>query len=127
MGKYERITPWEVFGVLVSCNLDFMNPIGGVINLVNIASLLNTNRYQVKKNMDYLVRIGVAEKTVVMIPSEYEPYPPYHGYCLTKTVKYKGRDQIPEGLDVGTIWKYRAAYQKKAAKERELIKKCFGN
>lgn len=127
MGIYERITPWEVFEVLASCDLEIMNPIDGVINLVNIASLLSTSRYQVKKNMDYLVSIGVAKRTVVMIPTEYEPYPPYHGYCLTKAVKHKGGDQIPEGLSVSTMLKYRAMYQKKAAKERELIKKCFGN
>lgn len=127
MGKYEKIGPWEVFGILVSCDLDFMNPIGGVINLVNIATLLKTSRYQVKKNMDYLVRIGVADKAVVTIPTEYEPYPPYHGYCLTKAVKYKGGDQIPEGLSVSTMLKYRAAYQEKVVKERELIKKIFCN
>lgn len=127
MGKYEKIGPWEVFGILTSCDLDIMNPMCGVINLVNIASLLHTSRYQVKKNMDYLVRIGVADKAVVTIPAEYEPYPPYHGYCLTKAVKYKGGDQIPEGLDINTMLRHRVAYQKKAAKEKELIKKCFGN
>lgn len=126
MGKYERITPWEVFEVLASCDLEIMNPIDGVINLVNIASLLNTSRYQVKKNMDYLVINGVVEKTVVMIPSEYEAYPPYHGYHLTKAVKYKGGDQIPEGVDKTTMLRYRAAYQKKSAKEAKVLKECFG-
>lgn len=126
MGKYERITPWDVFGVLASCDLDFMNPIDGVINLVNIASFLNTSRYQVKKYMDYLVRIGVAEGTVVIIPSEYEPYPPYHGYHLTKAVKHKGGDQMPEGVDKTTMLRYRAAYQKKSAKEAKILKECFG-
>lgn len=127
MGKYEKIGPWEVFGILASCDLDFMNPIGGVINLVNIASLLKTSRYQVKKNIDYLVRIGVAESEMVMLPGEDELYPPYHGYHLTKVVKHKGGDQIPEGLDISTMLKYRASYQKKAARERELIRECFGS
>lgn len=130
MGKYERINPWEVFGVLTSCDLDIMNPLCGTINLINIASLLHTSRYQVKKAMDYLVRIGVAERAIVMLPEDPEddaPYPPYHGYRLTEAVKHKGGDKIPAGLDIVTMLRYRSAYQKKLAEEIKLLNLCFGN
>jgi len=127
MGKYEKIGPWEVFGILTSCDLDIMNPMCGIINLVNIASLLHTSRYQAKKNMDYLVRIGVAERSTVMLPEDDEMYPPYHGYNLTKAVKHKGGDQIPGEADITTLLRYRAAYQKELAKEVKLLEECFGN
>ena len=116
MKKYEKISPWKVFEVLVLCDIDIMNPMCGIINLVNIAELLHTSRYQVKRDIDYLVRIEVAEQDTIMIPTEDEIYPPYHGYRITKAAKHKGGDMIPDGVDVGTMLKYRAFYQRKNAR-----------
>lgn len=117
--RYNQICHWDVLRILISTSLDWMAPEGGVINLVNIASLLDTSRYQVKKCMDGLVRAGVAEYKVAYIPDEYETYPPYCGYRLTETIKYKGGDGIPDGMDRTYILQSRAAYQKrKAASEK---------
>lgn len=72
-----------------------------------------------------MVSIGVAERSTVMLPTEDELYPPYHGYVLTETVKYKGEDRIPVGIDSDTMMKYRASYQVKLKEEFKLIKECF--
>ena len=124
--KYKKVDSWKVFSVLVSCDLDIMCPLCGIINLVNIASILGTSRYQVKKYMDYLVRIGVAERAVFMPPWENEVPPPYHGYRLTGAVKYKGGDNIPDGVDTRTMLMYRAYYQKKKAENDAFIERHFG-
>lgn len=124
--KYKKVDSWKVFSVLVTCDLDIMCPLCGIINLVNIASMLGTSRYQVKKHMDYLVRIGVAERDIFMPPWENEVPPPYHGYRLTEAVKYKGGDNIPAGVEAGTMLRYRAYYQKRKADNDAFIKRHFG-
>ena len=124
--KYKKVNTWEVFSVLVSYDLDILCPLCGIINLVNIASMLGTSRYQVKKHMDYLVRIGVAERDVFMPPWVNEVPPPYHGYRLTETVKYKGGDNIHDEVDTGTMLQYRAYYQKKKVENDAFIKSNFG-
>ena len=124
--RYKKVNEWKVFFVLVSCDLDIMCPLCGIINLVNIAYILGTSRYQVKKYMAYLVKIGVAERAVFMPPWENEVPPPYHGYRLTETVKYKGGNNIPAGADAGTMLMYRAYYQKKKAENDAFIERHFG-
>ena len=108
---YARISKDDVYEKMVSCSLDFMNPIGGAINLKNLAELLKTSRYRVKKYIDELKIEGLVELKCVAIPyDEYESdaYPPYWGYVLTekgrKTKYYKEQEKI----------------------EYELIKKHFG-
>lgn len=87
LAKYEKITEDDVFNVLVQTNSDFMNPIGSVINLVNIASLLHTSKYQVKKYMDQLNEKGLVELKMVENWEEEEHFPPYWGYTLTEAGK----------------------------------------
>ena len=73
--KYKQISPMDVGKVLVNISLDCMAPVDN-ITLVNIASLLKTSRYQVKKYMKLLVEYGVAEYSVQSIYSEDELLPP---------------------------------------------------
>ena len=82
--------------------------------------------YQVKKYMDYLVRIGVAERAVFMPPWENEVPPLYHGYNFPEAVKYNGGDNIPDGVDTRTMLMYRAYYQKKKAENDAFIERHFG-
>ncbi|MDR7856029.1 hypothetical protein [Tissierella sp.] len=105
--KYRKITQEDVYKLLVGISVSVMNTFD-CINIVNIASLLKTSRYQVKKYIDELKNQGMVELVCVDISSEDEPYPPYLGYVLTK----KGRD----------THFYREAEQK----ETELIKEIFG-
>lgn len=100
--RYKKITQDDVYKTLVSTSVDPMNPIGGIISLVNIASLLKTSRYQVKKYIDELKQIGFVELKSVDISTEDEAYPPYHGYTLTEKGKntdyYKKQDDLQEQL-----------------------------
>ena len=57
---------------------------------------------------------------------ENEVPPPYHGYRLTGAVKYKGGDNIPDGVDTGPMLMHRAYYQKKKAENDAFIKRHFG-
>lgn len=80
---YEKITKEQVFDVMVGITLDFIAP-DHVINLVNIADLLKTSRYQVKKYMDELREEGLVElKTTMAYNVDEEPSRPYTGYRLT--------------------------------------------
>lgn len=88
MKKYAKIGQKEIYEILVGIHLDFTIPLDGTINLVNLAGILKTSRYQVKKHMDQMKKDGIVELHYVFLPSEDEIYPPYWGYRLTK----KGRD-----------------------------------
>jgi predicted ArsR family transcriptional regulator len=81
--KYAKITKEDVYSRMMSLSLDVMNPIGGAISLVNLAALLQTSRYQVKKHMDHLKELGYVELKVLTFPAEDEIFPPYWGYRLT--------------------------------------------
>jgi hypothetical protein len=107
--RYKKISEKEVFETLIQTNLDFMNPLDGAINLCNIAYLLKTSRYQVKKYIDSLKGKGITELKCINIYSDEEIYPPYWGYVLTE----KGK-QTTE-------------YKKFQEKHLEIIKECFGN
>lgn len=81
--QYKKITEQDVLHVLINANLT-INDIDGTINLINIAYLLETSRYQVKKHIDSLVEKGYAERKMIC----FEEGPPYHGYRLTEKVLY---------------------------------------
>lgn len=120
--KYKVISGIDVLNKLIQCDIDIMAPIR-CINLVNIADLLGTSRYQVKKYMDMLVENGVAELTTKHIPDEYENYPPYHGYQITDIVK--NDQEIPGHLDKPYIMQIRERYKKAYAEHAEIIKQIW--
>jgi hypothetical protein len=120
--KYKSITGKDVLDILISCDLDCMSPVR-CINLVNIASLLHTSRYQVKMFIDRLVESGVAklERTVIY----GEDYTlPYCGYRVTDTVKIKSSDNIDSSLDVSYILQVRAMYQRRKAVIDKILQEC---
>lgn len=82
--RYAKTTEQKVFAILIETNLDFMNPIDGIINIVNLASLIGTSKYQVKKHINTLKAKGLVELRCVAIQSDEETYPPYWGYGLTE-------------------------------------------
>lgn len=123
--KYKKIQSKDVVKILMNVSLDLMAPIDN-ISLVAIAKSLKTSRYQVKKHMDKLVKHGIAEYSVQTVYSEDEIIPPICGYRLTDTVRNKGSDNIPEGLDRTLILQHRAMYQNACAKEAQLREECFG-
>ena len=92
--KYKKITKEDVYSVLVSVAVDFLNPTFGLISLVEIAGFLKTSRYQVKKYMNILKVEGMVELDMYIEQSSCYEYDdcdsglPYWGYRLTK----KGRD-----------------------------------
>jgi hypothetical protein len=118
--KYKVITGTDVLDVLISVDLDAMSPIN-CINLVNIAALLKTSRYQVKMYMDRLVSNGVAELHKTVIYGE-DYVLPYCGYRITDTVRIKSGDCIDNSLDKTFILQTRAKYQRKKAQEDEFLR-----
>lgn len=93
--KYKETTKDDVFGVLVSASCDVFNPVNGIINIVNVASILGTSKYQTRKHIKSLVAEGLVLLDMCTVPDEEECYPPYWGYTLTEkgkeTEKYKQR------------------------------------
>lgn len=89
------VSLFRVLKVLVNCDLDCMAPIH-CVNLVNIADLLKTSRYQVKKTMQALVQKGYAQLEHEVI-REDEFVLPYCGYGITektrKTPYYHEQDE----------------------------------
>lgn len=105
--KYTKISKDSIYNLLVGIDLDIMNPIR-CINIVNMAELLKTSRYQVKKYIDILKSEDLVTLKMVDVSSDEELYPPYWGYCLTD----KGKDTD--------------YYKRKRIEEDKLIKECFG-
>lgn len=95
--KYTKVTRDDVYGILVSTALSLFNPIGGAINITNIAHLLETSKYQVKKYMDELKEQGMVELKCFNNWDEEENHPPYWGYVLTdkgrETKYFKDREE----------------------------------
>lgn len=86
--KYSKISKSDVYKLLIGFDLDYMNMGPNVINVVNIANILETSRYQVKKYINELLADGLIElKMEVFFDEEEGSSPPYWGYCLTN----KGR------------------------------------
>lgn len=117
--KYATIKKEQVFDILVSCSLDIMSPVDN-ITLVNIAKLLKTSRYQVKKHMDYLKTAGIAEYSVQTVRDEYEVYP-ICGYRLADTIKSKNPHDIADNLHKTLILQCRAIYQRKKAEHDKIL------
>lgn len=83
--KYVPTSPFRVFQILVSCEMDCTAPIQ-CINLVNIASILKTSKYYVKKAMKVLVQKGYAQLEHEVI-REDDFVLPYCGYGLTEKAR----------------------------------------
>jgi hypothetical protein len=81
--NYEVIEMNQVFDIICKCSIDFMSPIN-IVNVISIANLLKTSRYQVKKQISKLKSFGFIELECVFIPDEYEIFPPYWGYGVTE-------------------------------------------
>jgi len=106
--KYKKIKQDDVYNILVNVAQDIMSPID-VINISNIASLLKTSKYQVKKYIDIMVKDNMVELKCEIIHDEYEVIPPYWGYRLTE----KGKDT--------------KQYKAKQKRHLEIIEECFGS
>ncbi|QOY37644.1 hypothetical protein AWH56_008705 [Anaerobacillus isosaccharinicus] len=105
--KYKKITQDDVYRKIVAISVNVMNSFHA-INISNLASLLGTSRYQVKKYIDELKNKGFVELKCFNLSTDEELYPPYWGYHLTE----KGRDTD--------------YYREQERQEEELIKECFG-
>lgn len=106
--KYEKITKEQVLDVLIQCHVNIMNPID-VISVPNIAYLLKTSEYQVRKYISELKENGLVK--VGFFPSsayDDELSLPLKGFCITDKVKELDQYKIAE------------------KNEREIIKKVFG-
>ena len=123
--KYKVISGLDVLRILIGVDLDIMSPMH-CINLVNIAHLLKTSRYQVKKYMDMLVNAGVAELALDFVADEYE-FCPYWGYRITERVRAESIDDIPKGMNRTYILQVRVMYKKAKVKNDELIDRLFNN
>lgn len=85
MAKYSKVEQDDVFKCICSCDLALWSI--GIVSVPNIASLLETSKYQVRKHVSNLKLIGLIKNDSCMIQDEYENYPPYNGFALTN----KGR------------------------------------
>lgn len=103
-----KTTEEDVYVKFVHLALDFMNPIGGAINLKNLSSLLKTSKYQIRKHVHALRDKGMVELKCFYIPDEEELYPPYWGYRLTE----KGRDTD--------------YFRQENEKHDRILEECFG-
>lgn len=95
---YTIVSEDDVYRKMVSIALS-PNPIGGLINISNLASLLHTSRYQVRKHMRALRSNGMVELHCTTLPTygDDDPGPPYWGYRLTdagrETPYFKAREK----------------------------------
>lgn len=104
--RYKKVTEGDVIKILISIEVSVTNPMRS-INIINIARLLKTSRYQVKKHMDKLKGKGLVKLTCETLLLE-ERGLPYWGYSLTS--KAKETEQ------------YKAAVKR----EEEVLRECFG-
>ena len=123
--KYKKIQEKDVVKTLINVSLDLMSPVDN-ISLKAIANILKTSRYQVKKHIDKLVKMGAAEYSVQTVHSDEEIIPPLCGYRLADTIRHKGGDKIDNEIYKTTILQYRAMYQRAVAEETKLREECFG-
>lgn len=105
--NYQIISEEDILNVLLEAYFDIVSPIRGIINLVDIARIKKTSRYQVKKHINKLLQKDLVKLSYKTIDSEKEIFPPYWGYSITeKATKTNLCEEI----------------QKKNA---QLIKECF--
>lgn len=104
--KYEKITKEQVLDVLIRCHLNVMDPVD-VISAPNIAYLLKTSEYQVRKYIGELKKDGLVELAFLTILDE-ELVLPIKGFQITDKAKELDQYKIAE------------------RNEREIFKEIFG-
>lgn len=85
--KYAVITEDDVLELLVNAHLSYDNQTSSLVNLVNMAKLLKTSRYQVKKHIESLRKQNIVELGYHYVRCEEELYPPYWGYRVTSAFR----------------------------------------
>lgn len=106
--SYSTVSEMDVVNIILRTAEDWQGC--GIISPSNIASLLNTSRYQVDKHIKTLKQKRLLQYKSIMLSSEDDYYPPYNGYCLTETGREFYKKELKEISD----------------KQCELIQKCFG-
>lgn len=107
MKKYKIVSEMDVINIILRTSENWQGC--GIIAPSNIASLLKTSRYQVNKYIKSLKNKNLLDYKSILLSSEYDYYPPYNGYCLSKKGRAKFSKELKELSD----------------KESELIKKHF--
>lgn len=104
---YKKITKEQVLDILIQCHVNFTNPTD-VISAPNIACLLKTSTYQVRKYINELKKDGLVQ--VGYLPSSaYEELSlPIKGFCIANKAKELEQYKIAEKA------------------EREILKRAFG-
>ena len=106
---YSAVNEMDVVNIILRTAEDWQGC--GIIAPSNIASLLNTSRYQVDKHIKALKQKGLVLYKSIILSSEDDYYPPYNGYCLTETGKKTFEKELKEISD----------------RHCELIQQCFGS
>ena len=91
--------------MLIAITNDFHSP--RLISVPNIACLLKTSKYQVRKYINNLREDGLCTSDTCIIKDEYENFPPYKGFRLTS----KGRQTD--------------AFKKAELEYEKLMRDCF--
>jgi Mn-dependent DtxR family transcriptional regulator len=107
--SYSAVTEMDVVNIILRTAEDWQGC--GIIAPSNIASLLETSRYQVDKHIKSLKQKGLVQYKSIMLSSEDDYYPPYNGYCLTETGRKTFEKELKEISD----------------RQCELIQQCFGS
>jgi Mn-dependent DtxR family transcriptional regulator len=107
--SYSTVSEMDVVNMLLRTSEDW--PGCGIIAPSNVASLLETSRYQVDKHIKALKLKGLVQYKSIMISEEDDYYPPYNGYCLTELGRKTFKKELKEISD----------------RQCELIQKCFGS
>ncbi len=100
---YKKITKEQVLDILIKCHVNIMNPTD-VISIPNIAYLLKTSTYQVRKYMnqlkkDELVKIGYLPTSAF----DEELSLPIKGFCITNKAKELEQYKIAEKAEHETL------------------------
>lgn len=105
--EYKKITREQVLDILIQCHVNFMNPTD-VISIPNIACLLKTSTYQVRKYINELKKDGLVQVGYLPLSAFEELSLPIKGFCITKKVEELAQYKIAERA------------------EREILKRTFG-
>jgi len=107
--SYSTVSEMDVVNILLRTSEDWQGC--GIIAPSNIASLLETSRYQVDKHIKSLKTKGLVQYKSIMLSAEDDYYPPYNGYCLTELGRKTFEKELKEISD----------------RQCELIRQCFGS
>lgn len=105
--EYKKITKEQVLDTLIQCHVNFMNPTD-VISAPNIACLLKTSIYQVRKYINELKKDGLVQVGYLPLSAHEELSLPIKGFCITNKVEELEQYKIAESA------------------EREILKRTFG-